>query len=440
MPTRRRFLTAAAALGIGSATAACTSSSSGGERPPDEDTLLLRIWDERARSPYEESVSAFTSATGIAVRVESQEWNEYWQALPLDVAGGTAADVAWMNTANLEQYLQSESLLDAGAAIGDAAGRWEPAATDLYRRDETLWGVPQTWDISMLAANRSLTDEAGVDPGALTYDPAADTDPLRDAARALTVDPGGLHPGDEGFDPAARERFGFSAHLDRTAVLGPFIAGQGGRWQDEDGTFAFASPEGIAAVQYLADLAGEHLAPAGTETVGDPDLCRDLFIDGRLGLLQTGSYDLAQLAGGIAGGFGWDLHPVVGGPQGSHPLVHAVAAVGIDGGDEDRNAAIGELLAWLGSVDGQRPLAAAGIGIPAHRELRGAFQEHWAGQGVDVTALGAEQDGTAAPETGVRSAEGAEAALPIFAEVFRGEATAEEAMPRAQEAAEATRA
>src|SRR5699024_5898634 len=97
----------------------------------------------------------------------------------------------------------------------------------------------------------------------LSFDVTAPRDPLRELARALTVDGEGLRPDEEGFDPAARSTFGFSAHPDRTAVLGPFLAAQGASWQDEDGTFTFASEEGIAAVQYLADMAAAHLAPDG---------------------------------------------------------------------------------------------------------------------------------------------------------------------------------
>src|SRR5699024_7494663 len=97
------------------------------------------------------------------------------------------------------------------------------------------------------------------DASALSFDAGAPSDPLRELALALTVDGEGRRPDEDGFDPAARSTFGFSAHPDRTAVLGPFIAAQGGSWQDEDGTVTFASKEGIAAVQHLADMVSAHL-------------------------------------------------------------------------------------------------------------------------------------------------------------------------------------
>ncbi|MFC0675732.1 ABC transporter substrate-binding protein [Brachybacterium hainanense] len=429
MPSRRQLLASLAALGIASTASAC-GRGSGEDAEPDEDTLVLRIWDERAVAPYEEALRSFTEESGIEVAVEAQAWDEYWTALPQDLATKSAADVYWMNTANLVQLQQAESIVEVGSAVGDAAGAWETAATELYRREDVLWGVPQLWNVSMLAADRALVDPVEVDPRGLVFDPAGGNDTLREAALATMAASAGS--GTDAREPV----YGFSAQADRTGVLGPFIAGAGGAWQGEDDAFSFASEQGISAVQYLADLAGVDLAaPPGVQTAADPALCRDLFIGGRLALLQSGSYDLPKLVAGIDGAFAWDLHPVVAGPQGRRPLVHATAAVGIATDSEDRTAAIAELLAFLGTADAQRGLVATGLGIPAHRDLRGAWQEHWSGQGVDVAPLLEDMGQVAMPELGARSAAGTAAAMTIIQEVFTGEAEAAEALPRAQAAA-----
>lgn len=434
MPSRRRFLLSSLALGAAGAGAL---SGCSGDRPTeldDGDTLRMRVWNEAAAAAYEDSLAEFTAQTGIAVTVEVLAWEDYWEQLPLDAAAGSLPDVLWMNTAHLAQTRESGDLLEVGELLGDLASQWERVATDLYRLGDRLWAVPQVWEQSVLIAHEELVAAAEGDASALSFDPEAGSDPLRDLARKLTVDGEGLHPGDDGFDPAARGVFGFSAHPDRTAVLGPFVAAQGGAWQDQEGTASFASEEGIAAVQYLADLAAAHLAPAGEETIEDPTLCRTLFAEGKLGLLQTGTYDLHTLVEEIDGDFDWALHPVVAGPEGHRPLVHAIGAVAIDPDDDERAEAIGELLRWIGGVEGQRALAENRLGIPAHRELRGAWEKSWAEAGVDVSALDVPED-VARPETGDRSAIATGTALPIIAEVFTGKAEAAEALPRAQEEA-----
>ncbi|WP_232820293.1 extracellular solute-binding protein [Brachybacterium sp. YJGR34] len=435
MPTRRQLLLSSAALGLAGAG---TLAGCGGDQPvelEEGETLRMRVWSEAAATAYEASLREFTADTGLEVDLEVLGWDAYWEQLPLDVAAESLPDVLWMNTANLAQAHASGQLLEVGEIAGGDAGAWEAAATDLYRLEDGLWGVPQIWEQTVLVSHRGLVGAVDGDPEELLADPGAGSDTLRDLARALTVDDEGRHPGDEGFDPAGRLVHGFSAHPDRTALLGPFIAGQGGTWQDEEGAFTFGSAQGIAAVQYLADMAAEHLAPSGAATVGDPDLCLDLFAGGKLGLLQTGTYDLSALAEAIDGAFEWTLHPPVAGPEGSRPLVHAVAAVGIDPGDDDRRAAVGELLSWLGGVEGQRPLAENRLGIPGHRDLRGAWEGSWSEAGVDVSVLRPAPEDVARPELGNRSAEGTGTALPIIAEVFTGDATAEDALPRAQDEA-----
>lgn len=434
MPTRRQLLLTAA-MGMAGAGVLPACSRGGPPEPEPDEPLRLRVWSEQAAGAYRQALEAFTVETGIVVEVHSLSWESYWSQLPLDAAEGTLPDVFWMNTAHLDQYLADDRLVDAGAVVGEQAAQWEAVATDLYRREDTLWAVPQLWEQSVLMVNRSLVEAAGGDPAALRFDLWTETDPLRDLALALTVDAEGRRAGEEGFDPAARQVTGFSSQPDRTAVLGPFIASAGGSWQDEDGAFALDSEQAVGAVRYLAAMAASHLAPAGAETTANPRLCRDLFGRGELGLLQTGTYDLRAVAEAVNGAFPVDLHPVVAGPEGPRPLVHAISAVGRTVRSDERGVQIAQLLGWLGGVDAQRPLAEARLGIPAHRDLRGAWDEAWSAAGMDTTVIGPAPENPALPEHGQRSAEGTAAALPIIGEVFRGEADVNEAMIRAQQAA-----
>lgn len=436
MPTRRQILSTAV---LGGAMLSGCGRRRKGREGADPDALHIRVWDERAAGAYRSALKGFTSASGLGVEVEAMAWEDYWTALPLDVAGGSAPDLLWMNTANLAQLVANDELIDLTEVLGEAAGSWEGFAGDLYRIEDRLWGAPQFWDRTVLLANRSLTDAAGADPAALRFDPGAPQDPLREAARAMTKDAAGLHPDQPGYDQGSGT-WGTGTGPDRSALLGPYVAANGGTWQEEDGAFAFASPEGIAAIQYLADLALKHkVTPPATDLVADRGLARQRFTEGRLGLLQTGTYALEQVRAGIAGAFPWSVHPPAAGPTGERPLVHAVALVAIATKDEDREAAIAELLQHLTSLEGAKPLAQQRLGIPARRDLHDAWVQAWAQQKVDVSALGGAPRDIALPETGVRAAEATDAALEKITEVFTGKAQASEALPAAQRAADEAR-
>ncbi|MEU2417109.1 sugar ABC transporter substrate-binding protein [Brachybacterium paraconglomeratum] len=447
MLKRRTLLSSFAAAGLLGTAAACSpsgggdsgsggeggGSDAGGSSGGDKGTLTFRLWDENAVAAYEESFAAFTEQSGWNVKIDVVPWADYWTRLPLDVASGDAADVYWMNSANYVLYKDSGDLLDINEVVPDGASQWEKAVVDLYSRDGGLWGVPQIWDSIAVFYNKALVEEAGVDPSALAFDPTADTDSLRDAARKLTVDGEGRHPGEDGFDVDSRAQFGFNSQADRQAIIGPMLASNGAQWQDED-EYTFASPEGIEAFQYMADLINvENIAPSAADTNENGDFTRDLFTQGKLALFQSGPYNLLPVSDGVADSFEWALAAPVAGPDGAKSLVHGVVAVGNAKADDEQQAGIAELLTWLGSKDGQLPLAEQGVSFPGHVDAQDAYIEFWKGKGVDVSVFVEAAKNPAEADTGARANAGLTAAMPIFQEVFIGRLSAADGIPQAQE-------
>ena len=447
MLKRRTLLSSFAAAGLLGTAAACSpsgggdsgsggeggGSDAGGSSGGDKGTLTFRLWDENAVAAYEESFAAFTEQSGWNVKIDVVPWADYWTRLPLDVASGDAADVYWMNSANYVLYKDSGDLLDINEVVPDGASQWEKAVVDLYSRDGGLWGVPQIWDSIAVFYNKALVEEAGVDPSALAFDPAADTDSLREAGRKLTVDGEGRHPGEDGFDVDSRAQFGFNSQADRQAIIGPMLASNGAQWQDED-VYTFASPEGIEAFQYMADLINvENIAPSAADTNENGDFTRDLFTQGKLALFQSGPYNLLPVSDGVADSFEWALAAPVAGPDGAKSLVHGVVAVGNAKADDEQQAGIAELLTWLGSKDGQLPLAEQGVSFPGHIDAQDAYIEFWKGKGVDVSVFVEAAKNPAEADTGARANAGLTAAMPIFQEVFIGRLSAADGIPQAQE-------
>ncbi|MCT1777238.1 sugar ABC transporter substrate-binding protein [Brachybacterium sp. p3-SID957] len=447
MLNRRTMLASLTAAGLAGAAVACSPSAqdggsgggnSGGSGGSDggggsNGTLTFRLWDELAQPAYEESFAAFTEQSGWQVNIDLVAWGDYWTRLPLDVASGDAADVYWMNSANYVLYKDSGDLLDINEVLPDAADQWEDSVVELYSRDGGLWGVPQLWDSIALFYNKQLVEEAGVDPSALEFDPSAETDSLRESATKLTLDGEGRHPGEDGFDADGRAQFGFNSQADRQAIIGPFLASNGAQWQQDD-AYVFASEEGIAAFQYMADLVNvDQVAPSAADTNENGDFSRDLFTQGKLGLFQSGPYNLGNIFDGVADSFEWAIAPPVAGPEGAKSLVHGVVAVGNAKAPEDKQEGIKALLEWLGSADGQRPLAEQGVAFPGHKEAQDAFISFWDEKGVDVSVFVEAAKNPAEADTGARANAGLTAAIPIFQEVFIGRLPASEGIPQAQE-------
>ncbi len=442
MFTRRTMLSATAAAGLLGVAAACSPSSSGGGdegggEASGEKSLTFRLWEQNAVPAYEESFAAFEKESGWSVTIDVVPWNDYWTRLPLDTASGDAADVYWMNSANFVRYADAGHLLAIDDVVEGGADQWEKSVVDLYTRDDKLWGVPQIWDSIATFYNQDLVEAADVDPEALEFDPDAETDSLRDAARALTLDKEGRHPSEDDFAADAREQYGFNSAADRQAIIGPFLASNGATWQEDD-RYVFASEEGIAAFDYMQALVNEdHVAPSAADTNENGDFSRDLFTQGKLGLFQSGPYNLLAISEGVADSFPWAIAPPVKGPAGAKSLVHGVVAVGNAKADEDQQEGIAALLTWLGSKEGQLPLGEQGVSFPGHVDAQDAFIDFWADKGVDVSVFVEAAKDPAPADTGERANDGLMAAIPIFQEIFIGRLPAEEGVPQAQEAGNA---
>jgi multiple sugar transport system substrate-binding protein len=445
--SRRRSALGTAALAATALTlaAACSPTIDAS----DEDTaasaattVTFRLWDDVAAAAYQESFDAFSAQhPDIRVDVEVVPRADYWERLPRDLSSGKMADIFWADTAHFARYADDGDLLDITAALGDDHDEWEQSVVDLYTRDGTLWGVPQLWESIALYYNRDLVEAAGVDPTALTWGPPSGEgeqvgtdDTLLTAARALTTDAAGRHPGDAGFDAAAIQTFGIDAQADPQAVYPDFLAENGAQFQDGD-EFAFATPEGEQAFQYLVDLINtHHVAPPAGDTSTNGDLTRDLFLQGRLGLFQSGPHNLREIADNAD--LRWGLAPMVAGPEGRVSVVDGVSAVG--NAHTDSVEATTEVLRWLGSTDGQSALASQGVAFPAAVDAQRTYLNYWADRDVDVRAfVDAVRGPTAPAPTGPDVNAGIGALTPILQDMFLGIIPVPEALKQAQEAGNA---
>ncbi|MDX5318920.1 MAG: sugar ABC transporter substrate-binding protein, partial [Actinomycetes bacterium] len=343
------------------------------------------------------------------------------------------ADIFWTNTSNFGRYADNGNLINIDEVIGEDHDEWTESVVSLYQRDGALWGVPQLWDSIALFYNEEMVQAAEVDPTNLTWVPGGgEGDTLLPAARALTTDAAGLRPEEEGFNPDDRVTFGFNAQADLQAIYLDFLGSAGAQFQDDDGQFAFASPEGEAAFQYLVDMVNTwYVAPSAADTNTNGDITRDLFLQGKLGLFQSGPYHLRTIADNAE--FEWGLAPMVAGPEGRVSVVHGVAAVG-NAESENLDATVA-VLKWLGSADGQAALAGRGIAFPGAVEAQDAFVDYWANQGVDVQVFIDAANGQTIPApVGPLVGAGANEITPILQEMFLGNIPVSEALVRAQEA------
>ena len=409
-------------------------------RPPSGKTVVtVRLWDEQVAEAYRQSFAAFSRAhPDIEVHTNVVSYSSYFNTLRTDVAGGSADDIFWVSNAYLAGYADSGRLMDIGKALGpEATSAWEPSVVEQFTRGGTLWAVPQLTDAGIaMYYNTDLLAAAGVDAAALTalrWSPDGG-DTLRRLLARLTVDADGRTAATAGFDAGRIRQWAYNAANDPQGIYLNYIGSAGGEFQAGD-RFAFDNPGAIEAFTYLIKLINDdHVAPPASDTNDNGDFSRNQFLAGRMALFQSGTYNLASVAG--QAGFRWGVAMLPAGPKGRVSVTNGIAAAGNSASMHPD--AVRQVLAWMGSTEGNQYVGRHGSAIPAVKAAQRVYFDYWVSRGIDVTPFFAVLDGSriAAPG-GAGFAAGNQVLKPYFDEMFLGRSDVSTTLDRAQEAANA---
>jgi multiple sugar transport system substrate-binding protein len=440
--SRPRFSTlAAGALGLVAVLLAAIAVllNYSGEPHGNKIVVRVRIWGTPIAEAYRESFAAFNRThPNIEVRINLVAYSTYFNTLRTDVVGGSADDIFWLSNAYFAGYADNGRLLDIGKTLShDEISDWEPAVVDQFTRRGALWGVPQVTDGGIAVYyNADLLAAAGIDPSqlnSLRWDPNGD-DTLRPLAARLTVDANGNRAGTAGFDPGRVRQWGYNAANDPQAIYLNYIGSAGGVFQRGD-EFAFDNPGAIAAFRYLVGLINDdHVAPPASDTNGNGDFSRNQFLAGRMALFQSGTYNLAAIARDAR--FRWGVAMLPIGPAGRISVTNGIAAAGNSA--TKHPDAVRQVLAWMGSNEGNAYLGDQGAAIPAVRSAQQVYFNYWAERGVDVTSFFSVLDGPRIPAPGGAGfAAGNTALQGYFDEMFLGRGDVATTLSQAQAAANA---
>ncbi len=410
-----------------------------GEPHGGKTVVTVRFWANPIAAAYRDSFAAFNRThPNIEVRTNMVAYPTYFDTLRTDVASGSADDIFWLSNAYLAGYADSGRLMNIGKTLSpSAASDWEPAVVDQFTRGGVLWGVPQLTDGGIaLYYNADLLAAAGIDPGQLSdvrWNPNGE-DTLRPLLARLTFDAAGNAAGTTAFNGDRVRQWGYNAANDPQAIYLNYIGSAGGVFQRGD-EFAFDNPGAIQAFRYLIGLINDdHVAPPASDTNDNGDFSRNQFLAGRMALFQSGTYSLSQVARDAH--FHWGVAMLPIGPVGRVSVTNGIAAAGNSASRHPD--AVRQVLAWMGSTQGNAYLGRRGAAIPAVLSAQSTYFDYWAAQGVDVTPFFSVLDGPriAAPG-GAGFAAGNAALQGYFDEMFLGRGDVATTLKQAQAAANA---
>jgi raffinose/stachyose/melibiose transport system substrate-binding protein len=259
----------------------------------------------------------------------------------------------------------------------ELTGEWQDSiaaqsALDLYGQDGAYYGVPWTWGAVGLFYNKSLFEQAGLDPEA----PPATWDEFIAAIEAL-----------------------------QAAGITPFSLGEGDKWPGQfwwiylairlggqeafqaayDRSGSFASEPFVNAGQYLADLVAMNPFPEGylAMTYGDQET---LFGNGEAAMELMGQWSPdvqrsnSESGEGIGEDLGWFPFPVIEGGAGNPNDVLGGGdgfAVGANAEDE-----VVDFLRFITTEDVQRDMYSQGLILPVVTGVEDLFADNVVSQAI----------------------------------------------------------
>ncbi len=407
--------------------------------PHGRTVVTVRLWDEQVAAAYRKSFDEFSRLhPDIDIRVNVVAYASYFDALRTEAAGGSADDIFWLSNAYFAGYADSDRLMDIGKVLSpNASAEWDPSVVGQFTRNGAMWAVPQLTDAGIAVYfNADLIEAAGVSLDrlvAMRWSPG-DVDTLRPLLATLTVDADGHHADEPGFDPGRVRQWGYNAANDLQGIYLNYIGSAGGLFSDGD-RFAFDNPGSVAAFNYLVRLINDdHVAPPASDTNSNGDFSRNQFLQGRMALFQSGTYNLAAIAD--QSHFRWGVVPMPVGPVGRVSVTNGIAAAGNSA--TKHPDAVREVLAWMGSTQGNQYLGASGSAIPAVLGAQRVYFDYWARRGVDVKPFFTVLDRPRIPAPGGPGfPAGYQALRPYFDEMFLGRADVARTLADAQAAANA---
>ena len=349
-------------------------------RPPGGKTVVtVRLWDEQVASAYRQSFAAFSRThPDIEVQTHVVSYSTYFNTLRTDVAGGSADDIFWISNAYLAGYADSGRLMDIGKNLGvGTAKAWEPSVVEQFTRGGRCGQSPNsptaesrctttlTCSLSRVSTPPTWRPCGGARTAATRCarcwlgSPLTPTDTPR-PHRVSTPDVSGGGP--------------TTRPTTRRGIYLNYIGSAGGVFQDGD-RFAFDNPGAIEAFTYLVRLINnDHVAPPASDTNDNGDFSRNQFLAGRMALFQSGTYNLAAVAAQAS--FQWGVAMLPAGPKGRVTVTNGIAAAGNSASAHPD--AVRQVLAWMGSNDGNQYVGRHGSAIPAVRSAQKVYFDYWA--------------------------------------------------------------
>lgn len=299
----------------------------------------------------------------IKVDVEFVDNSNYTAKLNTLMAAGTPPNVAQLNGYLAPEYGKKGELLDLKPYLSDIDME-DVLPEAVFEYDDKIYGITFGVECQMVFYNKELFAQAGIkEPSSDAQNPWT-WEEFAEAARKLTTDINGKHPGESGFDSNNISVWGCNAQtwpwFNFTLLNsngGAYIAPEGDRLLVDEPE----SKEVLKAIQDIIYV--DQSAPKPSVTSAMPSGTQ-MLMDKQMAMYVSGQYEIASFAEAEYGEFGVAPMPMFKKPA---SMLWGEPLVVYDSGDERINEAAVKLVLALGDPSVVSDLFVSGAQMPIYK-------------------------------------------------------------------------
>ena len=133
----------------------------------DSNTITVNIWDSNQQAGLQKIADKWSETSGVKVKIEVVDWDNYWTLLEAGASGGTMPDVFWCHSNTVQMYMENDVLLDLTDYISkdektDLKNYYEGIVELYTRKDGKVFALPKDHDTIALLYNKAIFDQYGV--------------------------------------------------------------------------------------------------------------------------------------------------------------------------------------------------------------------------------------------------------------------------------------
>ena len=293
---RSRYLRTAA-LAVATIVLTCTSAIVPMAATSAAPTINLSWMGWDPASGYNATIASIEAAhPNYHVTYTQIPYAEFDARVHAMLVAGTAPDILELEEYNIPIFGAKGVLAPMDSLLQSSGMENDVLPSMIFRANGKVWGVAVGAATMVLYYNPTLFKKAGLAP------PSADpTHPwswaqFLAAAKKLTVDQSGKHPGDAGFDPSHISVYGTNEETSWHVTV-PLVRTSGAGFFNKQGTkFTLGQGAGPEVIQAVADLSlVDHVAPNPTFAASLPS-ADAMLANGQVAMDMSGSWVLPTFA------------------------------------------------------------------------------------------------------------------------------------------------